>query len=76
MFTNRDLCLFRSADTRSHAEIESQLSRQRWDALTEEEQDKFPHFCPDFVVELMFSGNSLLKKQGLKIENILKMGQN
>lgn len=25
---------------------------ERWDALTEEEQDKFPPICPDFVIEL------------------------
>lgn len=31
----------------------SWLSIDRWDALTEEEKDKFLPLCPDFVVELM-----------------------
>ncbi|HEX8128295.1 MAG TPA: Uma2 family endonuclease [Pyrinomonadaceae bacterium] len=28
------------------------VSNERWDALTEEEQERFPPLCPDFVVEL------------------------
>lgn len=28
------------------------VSNNRWDALTEEEQERFPPLCPDFVVEL------------------------
>lgn len=30
----------------------SWIRRERWDALTPEEQDEFPPICPDFVVEL------------------------
>src|SRR6267142_1441705 len=29
------------------------LRRDRWDALTDEQQEKIPPLCPDFVVELM-----------------------
>ncbi len=29
------------------------VSRQRWEALTETEQEKFPPLCPDFVIELI-----------------------
>ena len=29
------------------------LRREKWDALTDEEQEKLPVLCPDFVVELM-----------------------
>ncbi len=28
------------------------VRRERWDALTPQEQDEFPPLCPDFVVEL------------------------
>lgn len=28
------------------------VSRERWDALTQKQQDGFPPLCPDFVVEL------------------------
>ncbi|WP_083732704.1 Uma2 family endonuclease [Spirosoma montaniterrae] len=29
------------------------VSRERWDALTEQQQEKFPPVCPDFVIELL-----------------------
>ena len=28
------------------------MSRERWNALTQKQQDGFPPLCPDFVVEL------------------------
>ena len=28
------------------------IALERWEALTEEEQEKFPPLCPDFVIEL------------------------
>ena len=31
------------------------ISDARWNALTEEQQEKFPPIAPDFVVELMWS---------------------
>ena len=31
----------------------SWLTKKRWNALTEEEQEKLPRLCPDFVAELM-----------------------
>ena len=34
---------------------------QRWDALTPEQQEKFPPICPDFVVELRSQECSLEK---------------
>lgn len=39
----------------------SWVSRAKWDALTPEEQDKYPPLCPDFVVELMSPSDSLEK---------------
>ena len=32
------------------------VSRERWDALSEREQETFPPICPDFVIELLPSG--------------------
>lgn len=30
---------------------------ERWNSLSDAEQEKFPHFCPDFVVELRSPGD-------------------
>ncbi|HKC66000.1 MAG TPA: Uma2 family endonuclease [Pyrinomonadaceae bacterium] len=35
------------------------VRNERWQALTEEEQEKFPPLCPDFVVELRSRTDSL-----------------
>ncbi|MCH8291107.1 Uma2 family endonuclease [Candidatus Poribacteria bacterium] len=35
------------------------VKRSRWEALTEEEQEKFPPLCPDFVVELRSRSDAL-----------------
>lgn len=32
---------------------------ERWDALTDEEQERFPPLCPDFVIELRSPSDSL-----------------
>ena len=40
-------------DTSVRAPDVSWFSRERWDALSEGEQDKFAQICPDFVIELM-----------------------
>ncbi|MEH1872725.1 Uma2 family endonuclease [Nostoc sp.] len=37
----------------------SWIKLERWDALTEEEKQKFPPICPDFVVELLSLSDSL-----------------
>ncbi len=39
----------------------SWVSRERWEALTPEQQDKFVPLCPDFVVELMSPSDRLEK---------------
>lgn len=36
---------------------------ERWNALTPEEQKKFPPLCPDFVVELLSPSDSLKETQ-------------
>lgn len=35
------------------------ISRERWEALTEREQEMFPPVCPDFVIELLSPSDSL-----------------
>ena len=35
------------------------VRNERWQALTEEEQEKFPPLCPDFVIELRSRSDSL-----------------
>jgi Uma2 family endonuclease len=37
----------------------SWISKERWDALTLEQQSKFAPICPDFVIELMSRTDSL-----------------
>jgi Uma2 family endonuclease len=39
----------------------SWVKMERWDALTEEERNKFLPLCPDFVVELMSPSDTLPK---------------
>ena len=35
------------------------ISNERWDALTDAEQEKFPPVCPDFIIELVSPSDSL-----------------
>jgi Uma2 family endonuclease len=35
------------------------VSSERWDALTDDEQEKFPPLAPDFVIELMSKSDNL-----------------
>jgi Uma2 family endonuclease len=39
------------------------ISLERWNQLTTEEQDEFPPICPDFVVEIRSSSDSLISLQ-------------
>ena len=41
----------------------SWVKLERWNALTREQQKKFPPLCPDFVVELMSPSDSLKETQ-------------
>ncbi len=49
------------------------VSKQRWDALTTDEQDKFAHVCPGFVIELMSDPDERYTLPG-KMEKYLKNG--
>ncbi|RMG15383.1 MAG: Uma2 family endonuclease [Cyanobacteria bacterium J055] len=46
----------------------SWVKKERWDALTPEEQEKFVSLCPDFVVELMSPSDSLEKTHAKMLE--------
>ena len=39
------------------------IRRERWDALTEKEQEAFAPICPDFVIELRSASNTLKSLQ-------------
>jgi Uma2 family endonuclease len=41
---------------------------ERWDALSEEEQERFAPLCPDFVVELMSPSDTLEKTRNKMLE--------
>ncbi|MEZ4904954.1 MAG: Uma2 family endonuclease [Spirosomataceae bacterium] len=46
------------------------ISDQRWNSLTEDEQERFPPIAPDFVVELMSTTDVLKKAQEKMLEYI------
>jgi len=53
------------------------VRRDRWDALTPEQKDKFAPICPEFVVELRSASDSLEKlraKMKVYIKNGAKLG--
>ena len=53
------------------------VRRDRWDALTPEQKEKFAPICPDFVVELRSASDSLEKLQAkmkVYIKNGAKLG--
>ena len=53
------------------------ITRQRWDALTEEERESFVPLCPDFVLELRSSSDNLSflqQKMGEYIANGARLG--
>ncbi|MEC4814487.1 MAG: Uma2 family endonuclease [Scytonema sp. PMC 1069.18] len=50
---------------------------ERWDALTQEEKEKFPPICPDFVIELLSPSDSLTvaqEKMKEYLDNGVKLG--
>jgi Uma2 family endonuclease len=51
----------------------SWVRNERWDALTKEEQERFPPLCPDFVVELRSRTDSL-KNLRQKMEEYMANG--
>jgi Uma2 family endonuclease len=51
----------------------SWVRRDKWDALTEDDQERFAHLCPDFVIELRSRWNTL-KAQQEKMQQYLDNG--
>ncbi|MGL6284255.1 MAG: Uma2 family endonuclease [Microcoleaceae cyanobacterium] len=49
------------------------VKKERWQALTREEQEKFVPLCPDFVIELMSPSDNLEKTQ-LKMTEYINNG--
>ncbi|MBC7571025.1 MAG: Uma2 family endonuclease [Spirosoma sp.] len=64
---------FTLPDTSIRAPDVSWISHDRWDALSEKEQDKFAQICPDFVIELM-SDSSEQYTLPAKMEKYLRNG--
>jgi Uncharacterized protein conserved in cyanobacteria len=55
----------------------SWIKLERWEALTDEEKQKFPPICPDFVIELLSPSDSLKttqEKMGEYIDNGVRLG--
>ncbi|BAZ30829.1 hypothetical protein NIES4074_32960 [Cylindrospermum sp. NIES-4074] len=55
----------------------SWIKLERWNALTEEQKEKFPPICPDFVVELLSPSDSLKvaqEKMREYIDNGVRLG--
>ena len=48
----------------------SWVSNQRWESLTEKQKQSFPQICPDFVVELRSSSDTLKSLQEKMVECI------
>lgn len=46
------------------------VRRERWETLTEEEQEGFAPFCPDFIIELRSPNDSLSTLQDKLVEYI------
>jgi len=53
----------------------SWVKRERWDALTEEEQDGFAPLCPDFVIELRSRSDNLPPLEDKMLEYIANGAQ-
>ncbi|MEM9216479.1 MAG: Uma2 family endonuclease [Cyanobacteria bacterium P01_F01_bin.150] len=49
------------------------IRQDRWDALSSEDQDKFPPICPDFVIELR-SQSDRLKPLQAKMQEYISSG--
>jgi Uma2 family endonuclease len=54
---------FTLPDTSVRSPDASWISKERWERLTREEQEKFPPLCPDFVIELRSKHDNLAELQ-------------
>src|ERR1035437_552548 len=51
----------------------SWIPYEKWNKIPEAEQERFPHICPDFVIELVSKSDSL-KQQKEKMEEWIENG--
>jgi Uma2 family endonuclease len=68
---------FKLANGASRSPDVSWIEQSRWDALTPQQQEKFPPIAPDFVLELMSPSDSLKdiqEKMQEYIDNGVKLG--
>lgn len=65
--------IFRLPQGGSRSPDAAWIKLERWEALTEEEQEKFPPICPDFVIELR-SRTDALKPLQSKMQEYLNSG--
>ena len=68
---------FTLPDTSVRAPDVSWISNERWNALSEKDQDKFAKICPDFVIELMSDTDekyTLPAKMEKYLQNGLRLG--
>jgi Uma2 family endonuclease len=54
---------FTLPDTSMRSPDASWISKERWESLTREEQEKFPPLCPDFVIEPRSKNDNLAELQ-------------
>ena len=64
---------FRLPDGSTLAPDASVISQARWEALTGEEQEKFPPICPEFIVELKSKSDRITDLQA-KMQDWLNNG--
>lgn len=68
---------FTLPDTSVRAPDVSWISYERWNALSEKDQDKFAKICPDFVIELMSDSDetyTLPAKMEKYLQNGVRLG--
>ena len=68
---------FTLPDTSVRAPDVSWFSRERWDSLSDDEQDKFAKICPDFIIELMSDKDekyTLPAKMEKYLQNGIRLG--
>ena len=66
-------CLFALPNGANRAPDAAWVRRKRWDALTDEQQEKIVPFCADFVVELMSPSDRL--KVGVEQQRLSNLWQ-
>lgn len=64
---------FRLSSSAMRMAVATFVSHERWEPLTDKEQEQFPPLCPDFVIELMRnaarSGSDSLKDAKARMQN-------